>query len=415
MVDDLGYGDLSCYGHPSIKTPALDKMASEGIRLTSFYTGATICTPSRMALLTGAYPSRLGWTKGVMGYLIPSGDGMSQKAVTIAEVFKAAGYETALTGKWHVGDKAKHQPMKQGFDHCYYITRSNNQTKKLWLNEKLIEDPFDNRFLSEKFTKAAIKFIKKNKKKPFFLYVPYTAPHFPVQAHPEWKGKSAYAPKGRKTQDYGAVVEEVDYRIGEILTTLKKEKIDKKTIVVFLSDNGPQGREGSRGDPFRGKKWGSLEGGTRVPCIIRFPGVIPKGQTSKDLIAAIDLLPSLASVCGIDLAKTRKNAHPIDGMNVWNSLLAKNNNKHPRTDLMYWHGKTGFHAIRRGDWKLFLNPEGAELKSVKTKGPLLFNLANENKEMVEVSARHPKIVKELQALAKKRLADINKNVIPLSQ
>jgi arylsulfatase A len=414
MVDDLGYHDLSCYGHPQIKTPVLDKMASEGLKLTSFYTGATICTPSRMALLTGAYPSRLGWTQGVMGYLIPRGKGLNPKAVTIAEVFKSAGYETGISGKWHVGDQKPFLPADQGFDYSYYIKRSNNQTNELFEGEKLVEKPFKNPLLTEQFTKAAIGFIKRKKDKPFFLYLPYTAPHFPVQAHPDWKNKSAYSPSKARAKDYGAVVEEIDFRIGEILKTLKNEKIDKKTIVIFLSDNGAQNGHGASSFPFRGMKWDSLEGGTRVPFIIRYPGVIPAGQESNELIAAIDLLPSLSFICGIDLKKARKNApHSIDGLNVWQSFISRQGKDHPRKDLLYWHGQTGFHAIRKGDWKLFLKPEGAKTPGgAKVKGPLLFNLANEDKELVDLSKKHPDKVKELQELAKKRLEDINKNILP---
>ncbi|MDP6117397.1 MAG: sulfatase-like hydrolase/transferase, partial [Planctomycetota bacterium] len=176
MVDDLGFHDLSCYGHPEIKTPVIDGLARDGIKLTSFYAGATVCTPSRMALLTGAYPSRLGWTKGVIGYKIGWKSGMSPEALTIAEVFKSAGYETAISGKWHLGDQPACLPQGQGFDSSYYITKSNNQTKRLWRDDELLEEKFNNRLLTEKFTSEAIRFIKAKKDKRFFLYIPYTAP-----------------------------------------------------------------------------------------------------------------------------------------------------------------------------------------------------------------------------------------------
>ena len=210
MADDLGYQDLSCYGSTKHKTPVLDKLAKEGIRLTSFYAGATVCTPSRMALLTGAYPPRAGWRGGVVGYGIKPLNGLAPEALTMGEVFKGAGYETALIGKWHLGDSPELQPMNQGFDTAYYIKKSNNQTKKLWRGDKLEADPFNNSRLTEQFTHEAISFIKTNREKPFFLYLPFTAPHFPAQAHPDWKGKSANGA-------YGDVVEELDARIGEIL------------------------------------------------------------------------------------------------------------------------------------------------------------------------------------------------------
>lgn len=416
MVDDLGYYDLGCYGHPQIKTPVLDQLAKDGMRLTSFYSGATICTPSRMALLTGAYPSRLGWTKGVLGYLISTKQGMSPNALTIAEIYKSQGYTTGLVGKWHLGDMPKFLPHQQGFDHTYYINKSNNQTKSLWRGDELLEKPFDNRLLTEKFATEAISFIKTNKDQPFFLYLPFTAPHFPVQAHPDWKGKSAFGrgdAEGEKKHDYGDVVEELDHRIGDILKTLKSEKLDQDTIVVFLSDNGPQRNQKAQAIPFRGYKWEALEGGTRVPCIVRWPGVVPPGQESNQLIAAIDLLPSLCHACGFDLKTISKGSPVIDGVNVWDTLAAKKDAIHARKDLLYWHGKEGFHAIREGEWKLFLDGKNAELKR-DNKGPVLFNLADENDELIDLSAKFPQKVKELQDLAKERLAEIDTNIIPLS-
>jgi arylsulfatase len=221
MADDLGYHDLSCYGHPKIKTPVIDGLARDGVKLTSFYAGSTICTPSRMALLTGAYPSRLGWTKGVVGYMMPKHHGLSPDALTIAEVFKSKGYATGLFGKWHLGDEAPFLPHRQGFDQAFYINKSNNQTKELWRGDQLIAKPFVNRNLTERFTKEAIRFIAENKNQPFLLYLPYSAPHFPVEAHPDWKGTSEFGV-------YGDVVEEMDARIGEILQT-STEKTSSKT------------------------------------------------------------------------------------------------------------------------------------------------------------------------------------------
>lgn len=282
MADDLGYHDLGCYGHPKIKTPVLDRMAEEGVRLTSFYSGGTVCTPSRIALLTGAYPTRLGWEKGVLGYGIPDNMGVSQKALTIAEIYKTAGYATGITGKWHLGDRTKFLPPQQGFDHTYYIKRSNNQTKELWRGNKMVEKPFINRFLSEQFANDAVAFIKAQKDKPFFLYVPFTAPHFPVEAHPKWKGRSDFGV-------YGDVVEEMDHRIGEICKTLEEQKIDDHTIVVFLSDNGPEPGEQAQAKPYRGEKWDSLEGGTRVPCIVWYPAAIRGGRHATNW--------SLRSIC----------------------------------------------------------------------------------------------------------------------
>jgi arylsulfatase A len=408
MADDLGYHDLGCYGHPKIKTPVLDELAKDGIRLTSFYAGATVCTPSRIALLTGAYPVRLGWTRGVVGYMMKRNQGLSPDALTMAEIFKSQGYQTALIGKWHLGDPRPLLPHRQGFDLAYYINKSNNQTKELWRGDKLLEKPFNNRLLTEQFTREAIGFIKQNKAKPFLLYIPYSAPHFPVEAHPDWKGKSRFG-------KYGDVVEEMDHRIGQILKTLEAEKLDKKTIVVFLSDNGPepQTRE-STAKPYRGKKWSALEGGTRVPCIVRFPGVIPKGQESDKLIAAIDLLPTLSHACGIDLKTISKESPKIDGVNVWATLIGKKDAVHPRNDLLYWHGSGGFQAIRVGDWKLFPNRRHAQIGG-RNGAPALFNLAEDLDEKTDLSAKFPDKVKAMQALAKRRLADIKSGIIPLGK
>jgi arylsulfatase A len=407
MADDLGYYDLSCYGHPEIKTPVLDNLAKEGIQLRSFYSGNTVCTPSRMALLTGAYPTRLGWTKGVVGYKISTKKGLSPQAVTMAEVFKANGYKTAITGKWHLGDLPKFLPQKQGFDLAYYIKKSNNQSRVLYRGDNILEKPFENRLLTEKFTGEAIQFIKKNKSKPFFLYVPYTAPHFPVQAHPDWKGKSSFG-------EYGDVVQEMDSRIGEILKTLKTEDLDKKTIVIFMSDNGPQGGQEAQSIPFRGQKWSALEGGNRVPCIIRWPEVMPANQQSNAIIAAIDILPTLSHACGIKLTPEFESGQAIDGLNVWNTLIGKEGFKHPRQELLFWHGMDGFQAIRVGNWKLFIESKGAELTNKKN-GPVLFNLANENTEITDLSAKFPEKVQELKKLAAKRLAEIHSKTIPLGE
>jgi arylsulfatase A len=408
MVDDLGYHDLGCYGHPTMKTPVIDQLAKDGVRLTSFYAGATVCTPSRIALLTGSYPSRLGWTKGVVGYMISTKQGLSPKALTIGEIFKQNGYRTGLIGKWHLGDLPQFRPHRQGFDTTYYINKSNNQTKELWRDDELLEKPFENRLLSDKFTQQAISFIKTNKDKPFFLYLPYTAPHFPAQSHPDWKGKSKFGV-------FGDVVEELDHRIGEVLKTLETENLDKNTIVVFLSDNGPEpGQKEAKATPYRGKKWDALEGGTRVPCIVRWPGVVPKGTESDAIIAAIDLLPTLCHTCGIDLAKASKGGTTIDGVDVWDTLTSKPNTIHPRNDLLYWHGGNGFQAIRVGDWKLFLNRKGAKLGG-KGSGPALFNLADDIEEQTDLSDKYPDRVKAMKELAERKLAEINTNVIPLGE
>lgn len=406
MADDLGFGDLSCYGSESIKSPVLDKLASQGVRLTSFYAGCTVCTPSRMSLLTGAYPPRVGWRGGVVGYGIKPTNGLAPEALTIAEVFKSAGYATGLCGKWHLGDARAMLPMNQGFESAYYITKSNNQTKKVYRNAELVEDPFDNRRLTEQFVAEAKKFIDVNRAKPFFLYLPFTAPHFPANAHPDWQGRSS-------NDEYGDVVEELDGRIGEILETLKQARLERKTIIVFLSDNGPEPgqKKWASSKPFRGLKWSSLEGGTRVPCIIRWPGEIPAGHECDELVSAIDLLPTIAHACGIDLAAFSQARPKIDGVNVWDSLINKPNNQHGRTSLLYWSGRGVPQAIRVGTWKLYLD----NLKDIagSDKAPVLIDLAEDPTEQTNLSRQHPRKVQAMRALALEQLADIEANAIPL--
>lgn len=406
LADDLGYRDLGCYGHPSIKTPVLDKLAAGGLRLTGFHAGASVCTPSRMALLTGAYPVRLGWTQGVMGYKMGMHEGMSPEALTLAEIFQGEGYATAISGKWHIGDQPETRPSAQGFASAYYLTHSNNQVKTIWQGDEVVEDPFDNRLLTEKFTNEAIRFVKANRDKPFFLYLPYTAPHFPVEAHPDWEGKSAYGA-------YGDVVEEMDARIGELLAAVSELGLEKNTLVVFTSDNGPQKGEQASALPFRGMKWSALEGGTRVPCIVSWPGVIPPGRESDMLIAAIDLLPTLSRACGFDGKSKSQGKPPIDGMDFWDALLGKDGAPQ-RTELLHWHGMHAEpRAIRSGDWKVvFALREGSE----KETPPALYNLRVDPSESRNVSAANQELTDTLTARIKELHAEIKAApILPISK
>jgi len=297
--------------------------------------------------------------------------------------------------------------MNQGFDSAFYIKRSNNQTTQLWRGEKLVADPFDNRRLTEQFTREAIRFIEANQAKPFFLYLPFTAPHFPAQSHPEWKGHSS-------REAYGDVVEELDSRVGEILNTLETEQLDRKTIVIFLSDNGPDPsqQKWASAKPFRGLKWSSLEGGTRVPCIVRWPGVIPSQQTCNELIAAIDLLPTLAHACGIDWQSATQTSPKIDGVNVWETMICKPDTVHARKDLLYWNGWAKLEAIRVGDWKLYLG----EVKGIagSANGPVLFDLESDPAEETNLAEQHPGQVASMRQLADNRIADIEAFSMPLA-
>ena len=404
MVDDLGYNDLSCYGSPTMKTPVLDTMAKEGIRLTDFYAGATVCTPSRMALLSGSYPTRIGWEGGVLGYGMKGYSGLPRAVHTIAEAFKQGGYRTAIAGKWHVGRKELF-PMSHGFDETYYIPASNNMKRELRRGNELLEDNADNTRLTEMFTKEVIRVINTKSDKPFFIYVPFTAPHFPAQAHPDWKGTSSNGA-------YGDVVEEMDSRMGEILKTLKKNKIDDETLVVFLSDNGPDRsqRKFAKATPYSGGKWTSREGGTRVPCIFRWPGVIKPGRICKELTAAIDLYPTLAEACELEI-EIPEGGQKMDGVSVWKTILGKKA-KHARTDLLYWQGWGLCDSIRVGDYKLYFG-SGKGGPNIEN-GPALFNLRDDPSEKTNISAEHPERVKEMLVLAKTRLEDIHDNPVRMA-
>lgn len=429
MVDDLGYQDLGIYGHPTIKTPVLDKLAAGGTRLTDFHSGATVCTPSRMALMTGMYPTRLGWTQGVVGYKMGKHDGMNTKALTIAEIFKSEGYATGMSGKWHIGDQADTDPNAQGFDSFYGLMMSNNQTKKIFRDRKLVEDPFDNRLLTEKLTNEAIRFIREKKDQPFFLYLAHTAPHFPVQPHPEWKGKSSFG-------KYGDVVEELDARMGELLGELKKLGLEKKTIVVFCSDNGPNPHQKANCLPYRGEKWSALEGGTRVPCIISWPNKLAAEKTYPGLTSAMDLLPTLSEACGIDWRKKSKDQPKIDGMSLWKSLHGKAD--HPRNELLLWHGMEAEpQSIRVGEWKLFFDRRHAlegsgtrrktkqqaekimpyieGLKKDQPNPPILFHVSKDPGETVDLSGTFPGKVKALQQRTNELMKQMRSHgILPLS-
>ena len=323
----------------------------------------------------------------------------------MGEVLKEAGYKTALIGKWHLGDTPELHPKGQGFDLTYFIDKSNNQTKKLWRGRELEADPFDNRRLTKNFIKEAVTFIKSNKKNPFFLYLPFSAPHFPAQSHPDWKGKSANGP-------YGDVVEELDGRIGDLLKVLADEELEKNTMVIFMSDNGtePGQKKWGSGEPFRGLKWSALEGGTRVPCILRFPDVIPAGEVTGKLTTAIDLLPTLAGACGIKLKEGSGIVPKLDGLNLWASLQGKTKT-HPRKSLLYWHGWAMPQAIRVGDFKLYLD----KVKEIPgtNKGPVLIDLSKDPREEKDLASEHPEKVKELKELAIKLLSEIEENSISL--
>ncbi|MCB1234230.1 MAG: sulfatase [Verrucomicrobiae bacterium] len=365
VADDLGYADLGCYGARDFETPNLDRMAAEGVKLTSFYMAASVCSASRAAMLTGCYPDRIG----VTGVFFPTRakdgkpagpgkQGLNPDEVTIAEILKQKGYATACFGKWHLGDHPKFLPTRQGFDEYFGIPYSNDMG--WWAGkptdfkkdfppipildaESVIETNPDQRQLIRRYTDHAVRFIREHRDGPFFLYLPHNMPHVPLFVGERFSGSAAYGL-------YGDVVQELDWSVGVVLRALEAEKIDKRTLVVFTSDNGPwlaMGAHAGKADPLRDGKFTRHEGGHRVPCVLRWPGAL-KGDRSLDgIVASIDLLPTLAKLAGAAPPEDRK----IDGTDVWPYLSGKAKNS-PRDTFFYspW-------VVRRNAWKL-LTPGG---------------------------------------------------------
>ncbi len=314
---------------------------------------------------------------------------------------------------WDIGhNPAESRPDKQGFGSTYFNPMSNNQLDEIWRGGEVVMKPVDNRRYTELFTKEALRFIRENHDSPFSLYLPHTAPHFPVAAHPDWKGRSDFG-------EYGDVVEGMDSRTGELLELLDELDLTEDTIVIFMSDNGPQGGEAASAQPLSGEKWSPLEGGTRVPAIVSWPGTIPAGQTSDALISAIDLLPTPSRAAGIDWEKHSEGKPRIDGLDVLETLKG-NAGKHPRNELLHWHGMHAVpHAFTQGDWKLFLDTHAIkrfgsergdpEQEAKAEDAPKLFNIREDIAETNDLIHKFPEKAKALQARAELLIEDLAKS------
>jgi arylsulfatase A len=396
VADDLGYGDLGVYGHPIIRTPNLDRMASEGVRLTNFYAAASICTPSRAALLTGRYPIR----SGLIRVLHPREEfGIPDYEITLAEALKARGYSTACIGKWHLGDLSVYYPNRHGFDFFFGLLYSNDMTimppnfsrLRLYRNQTPIEWPVVQRTLTQRYTAESIRFIEENKDRPFFLYLPHTMPHTPLSASKEFRGRSQAGP-------YGDVAEEIDWSTGQILKTLRDFGLDDETLVVFTSDNGPALSLGSRFQggspgPLRGGKHTVWEGGLRVPCIVRWPGHLPAGVIEKGIATLMDFFPTLIESAGGTIQSDRL----IDGYNILPMLQGKRSS--PYSAFYYFSG-ANILAVRSGPWKLHLAQREPGSSHVDWPGGRpaaeLYNLEEDPSERNDVARSHPKIVARLK-------------------
>jgi N-acetylgalactosamine-6-sulfatase len=363
MADDLGYGDLGCYGCGDILTPNLDRLASEGIRFTDFYANASVCSPTRIAFLTGRYQQRFGMDNAL--YYQEMGRGLPGGGATIASALADAGYATGLVGKWHVGYDPERQPLQQGFDYFFGLLGGNHHyfehmdrigVHDLWLGSEATEREG---YSTDLFTEEAIGFIQKNHEVPFFLFLSHAAPHFPFQG-PNDKDKEV-VPKKKSWQEgdretYAAMVERMDEGIGAVLNELEKHELAADTIVVFTSDNG--GSVHARNAPFSGKKSEIWEGGTRVPCIVRWPRKIAKATETNQIGITMDWTSTFLRMAGADLLPEGE-----DGLDLLPVLTGK---KEEFERTLFWrrkHGpkRKGFEegvAVRKGDWKLIDQAEG---------------------------------------------------------
>ncbi|MCG8652314.1 MAG: sulfatase [Pirellulales bacterium] len=405
FCDDLGYGDLGCYGSTKNRTPRIDSLATQGTRFTDFYSSSPVCTPSRSSLLTGCYPRRVGMHEDATGHwvLIPrSRRGLHPDEWTIAEALKSSGYHTACIGKWHLGDQPEHLPTAHGFDFYFGIPYSNDMQAAgrgdpplpLVRQEQVIEAPADQSTLTQRYTEQAIKFIEQHQKQPFFLYLPHTFPHLPLFASPAFHGKSA---NGR----YGDAVEEIDWSTGQILDCLDRLNLTDKTLVIFTSDNGSNGRNGGSNAPLSGAKGSTMEGGMRVPMLARLPGKIPAGGVCQQLCTTMDLLPTFCEMAGANLPKTTIDGHDIS------RLLTNPEDAESPYEVFFYYRRRQLQAIRWGDWKWHLPLKQtyprwstAEVTGKGRPGKLV-NLRSDLAEKVDLSAQHPEVLEKMRKLAQR--------------
>ena len=437
FADDLGYGDIGCYGAKDIATPHIDSLARDGTRFTSFYVAQPVCTASRAALMTGCYANRVGMN-GALNHTSPTG--LHQREKLLPVVFKERGYATAMYGKWHLGHHPPFLPTRRGFDEWLGIPYSNDNgplhpttpgipALPLYQNEEVIElDPDQSQF-TRRFTERAVAFIEANRAKPFFLYLPHVMPHIPIFASKQFQGRS-------KRGLYGDVVEELDWSVGEILATLRRLGLEQNTMVIFSSDNGPNlsyGEHAGLAGPLREGKLTTFEGGVRTPCVVRWPGKVPAGRVSPELITTMDLYVSFAALIGAKLPEMKR-----DGLDLSALLLGRPGAK-GRDEFWYYSGEE-LHAVRQGDWKLHvpheyltvaaepgkggkpsnhgkLKPESIELSGIRgiasrhgyrveNIGLSLYNLKDDPGETRNLAAAHPEIVARLQAVVANARADL---------
>lgn len=388
--DDLGYGDLGCYGSTINKTPALDKMASEGMRFTDFYMASPVCSPSRGAMLTGCYPPRIGFGSFEgRGVLFPGqGVGLNPSEITIARLLKDQGYNTQIVGKWHCGDQKEFLPTRHGFDHYYGIPYSNDMGRQteddhrpplpLLRDEEVIQAQPDQRAITERYVEECVRFIRTNKNTPFFLYLAHMHVHLPH-----------YPPERfiRDSQNgvYGAAVACIDWATSVLFHELKTLDLDDNTLVIFTSDNGSRARdEGGSNAPLRSTKATTWEGGQRVPCLMRWPGKIPAGQTTRELTLSMDFYPTLAALGGATVPQDRI----IDGKDIRPLMFGESNAKSAH-DAFFYYKQNSIEAVRSGPYKLHIRKDKQDIQE-------LYNLETDIGETTNVYDQHPDVVQTLQ-------------------
>ncbi len=417
FTDDQGYGDVGTYGAKGFVTPNLDRMAKEGLRFTDFYVPATVCTPSRAALLTGCYPKRVGLSKHV---LFPqSKTGLAPSELTIAELLKTRGYATACIGKWHLGHHKKLLPTRQGCDRYFALPYSNDMTTTrikrkgypklpLMSQEEVLEYEPDQTQLTKRYTEEAVRFLRGHRDEPFFLYLPHSMPHIPIFASERFLGRT-------KRGLYGDVIEEIDWSVGQIRKTLREIGQEKNTLLIFTSDNGPwlsQRKNGGSAGPLRAGKGTTWEGGPRVPALMCWPGQIPAGTICRELVTTMELLPTIAALAGAALPLDRR----IDGLDIRALLEDPERAKSPRKEL-YYYGVTGeLEAIRVGPWKLHTKKtRGWRRKKDGPFRPFLVNLESDIGERKNLAAEHPKLVQDLIEKMRRFDAELRRSSRPVGR
>ncbi|MFP6906977.1 MAG: sulfatase [Verrucomicrobiota bacterium] len=393
LADDLGYSDIACYGATKVKTPHLDRLAAEGLQFTDFHAAASICSPSRAAFLTGAYPQRAGLYMGIN----PNRKahwflGLHPDEITIAEQCRQAGYQTFMVGKWHLGTEPEFLPRKQGFDHYYGMPCNFAHSPRFFDDDEQVFAKTPLAQLTELYTQRVTRIIKENAKEPFFLYYAHNYPHTPYQAGKRFAGTSRDGVRGD-------VIQELDWSIGQMMKALADAGVADNTIVVFTSDNGPTSNQYAK--PFRGTKYVTLEGGHRVPFIFHWPARVKEGAVSTERVHAMDLFPTLSELAGVALPAGRV----YDGESLLPLLEGKGLKRSP-DEPFYYYNCENLQAVRLGDWKVHLPRREEQLpfwdkakQFRRLKQPVLYNLRDDQGESRDLAQANPELVQRALRLA----------------